>query len=303
MGRDGEPLIDWLYAGDHPSFSNTFEATLTDYLQLPFNLLFGRQTSVADLCRVADAEPGLEPSGLIFHCSRSGSLHLNRVLTRSNDTVVLYEVSPIDSLLRAKRFNSSITDEQRIKWIRSLLSSLTRSQSKNNRLFIVFHSWSIFESRIIRAAFPNARWMFVYGDPLEELVEQLGQRDAHMIPGLIDSRVFGLDPDEVQKMQPADYCARVLKATYEAALALTDDHGLFLNISQGQDCFEAISTLFGVDSTELQPNNDSERGVESIAIKRASSSIHEAAQTWVYPVYNAIEQSRLSRPLTETLCL
>ena len=304
--QEEEPLIDWCYLGEQRISEANLDQTLNKCIELPFNLLFRHQTTMEVLRRVHEARPGMRPTGLIFHSSRSGSKLLMRMLAALPTNTCLSEVRPLDSLLRAKRFDPSVTDAQRVEWVRLMVSCLARpSRGGERHLFIKFHSWSIFELRIIRLAFPDVPWIFVYRDPIEELVSQLGQRDAQMIPGVIDPQIFGMDHLTISEMSPEDYCAKVLKAVCEAALQSLPDGGLLINSSQLPAAFSTISSFFGLSWTDIElevmtsvtarTNPATVQSDSRSRSKHATERLCEAAKTWVYPAYNALEQARLSQ--------
>lgn len=305
--HEAEPLIDWCYLGDQRIAGVVFDQILTKCIELPFNLLFRHQTSMEVLRRVAEARPGMRASGLIFHSTRSGSHLLMRMLTASPANTCLSEAQPLDSLLRAKRFSPSVTDAQRVEWIRLMVTCLTQpSRGDERHLFIKFDSWSIFQLRIIRLAFPDVPWIFVYRDPIEELISQMAQRDAHMIPGAIDPQLFGMDPATISEIATEDYCARVLQSLFEAALHGVPDGGLLINSSQLPGAILTISSCFGLSwtATEIEvmtaQTNVATIQTDSMSnSKKTTKRLGEAAKTWAYPAYNALEQARLAQAIPE----
>jgi hypothetical protein len=302
--HEEEPLIDWCYLGEQLISEVNFDQTLNKCIELPFNLLFRHRTSMEALRKVAEARPGIRPTGFIFHSTRSGSTLLMRTLAALPTNIVLSEARPIDSLLRAKRFKSSVTDAERVEWVRLMVSNLAQPSRRGARhLFIKFHCWNIFDLRIIRLAFPDVPWIFVYRDPIEELVSQMKQRDAHMIPGVIDPQLFEMDQATISEMAPEDYCAKVLQAHCEAALQSLPDGGLVINSSQLPEAFSTISGFFGLswsaNEMEVMTNRTNLTTTQSDSTsktKRATERLCEAARTWVYPAYNALEQARLAQP-------
>lgn len=306
--REAEPLIDWCYLGEQRISEVSFDQTLNKCIELPFNLLFRHQTSMEVLRKVAEARPGIGPTGFIFHASRSGSTLLMRTLAGLPDNLVLSEARPIDSLLRAKRFKSPVTDAEQVEWVQLIVSNLAQpSRGGERHLFIKFHCSNIFDLRIIRLAFPDVPCIFVYGDPIEELVSQMKQRDAHMIPGVIDPQFFGMDHTTISEMAPEDYCAKVLQALFEAALQSLPAGGLLINSSQLPAAFSTISDFFGLSWTDIEmevmtsvmarPNLATVQRDSRSMRKHPMERLCEAAKTWVYPAYNALEQARLAQPL------
>jgi len=305
--EERQPLIDWLYVGEHRSSAVSFDQTLERCLELPFNLLFRHQTSIDVLRQAAETRPGIRPAGFIFHSARAAASMLTKMLAALPANLVVSEARPIDSVLRARHFEPSVTDAQRVEWLRWLVSNLAQpGPHHEQQLFIKFDSWSIFELDIIRLAFPGVPWIFVYSDPLEELVSQIQHRDAHMIPGVIEPELFGLDNSTILEIPPEDYCARVLGAVFAAALQRLPDGGLLVNSSQLPAALAAISGFFDLSWTDIELevmtpgaarwNLLTESDRNSTASCRDAGRLTEAARAWAYPAYDALEQARLAQP-------
>jgi len=307
--QEGKPLVDWCYLGEHGFSESFFDQTLNRCIQLPFNLLFRQQTSMEVLGQLYEAQPGLRPKGFIFHLSRSGSTLVSQMLAALRTNIVLSEVRPIDSLLRGYCFELSVSDDQRIEWVRWMVNSLAQVRRGDERhLFIKFDAWSIFELPVVRRAFPDVPWIFVYRDPLEVLVSHMAQRGAHMVPGVINPQIFGMDQDAITEMAPEEYCAKVLRSICEAVLRLQDEGVLLVNYSQLPDAtVSSISRFFDVSWTDSEveamasvtthhSKNSATEFHRHSAEKRTRSSprLFEAAKRWVYPAYEAIEKARLA---------
>ena len=51
-------------------------------------------------------------------------------------------------------------------------------------------AWQIHSLPLIRAAFPDTPWVFVYRDPLEVMVSQLARPGTLNIPGALDPEIL-----------------------------------------------------------------------------------------------------------------
>jgi len=87
-----EPLVDWAIV-DEPFTDPFFEQTVERAMQHPFNAVFAQRTPIGALEDLASVEPGLAPSGLIFHMSRCGSTLVAQML-ESIKVVAAIEVPP-----------------------------------------------------------------------------------------------------------------------------------------------------------------------------------------------------------------
>src|SRR6185437_2103705 len=135
--RAGEFCVDWCHLGDAPLREPFFDDTLAKCLALPFNQLFRPRTAIAALGDWARSEPGLAPSGFIFHMSRCGSTLVAQMLAALARSVVLAEAGPIDAVLRAADGREAPDDDRRALWLRWMVSALgQRRRGDEDRLFI-----------------------------------------------------------------------------------------------------------------------------------------------------------------------
>lgn len=216
--QQSQVMVDWCYLGTQRFREPFFEQTLQQLLWQPFNMLFRHQMPIETLAELQDAQPGLPPSGFIFHMSRCGSTLTAQMLAALPKNIVISEADPIDRVLRANLGDIRIAEEQRAIWLRGLIGALGHARNAGERhLFIKFDSWSILDLPVIRRAFPQTPWIFLYRDPVEVMVSHGRQRGSQMVPGVLDPRALGMDLATVQQISLDEYCARVLAAVCEAA--------------------------------------------------------------------------------------
>lgn len=214
-----QPMLDWCYFGDRRLTEPFFDQTIDVALRQPFNLLFRHQTPLDVLHELRDREPGLLPSGFVFHVSRCGSTLIAQALAALPQNIVVAEAGPIDGVLQARHHDPAITDEQRIAWLRGMVAAFGRPRSGIERhLVIKFDSWHARDLPLIRRAFPDVPWIFVYRDPVEVLVSHQRMPGLQMVPGLVDPHAFDLDPVAIFALPQLEYRARVLASIYRAAI-------------------------------------------------------------------------------------
>jgi Sulfotransferase domain len=305
---DGRPMLDWCYLGKRRFAESFFEQTIGKCLQLPFNQLFRHQTPVDVLRQWNEVRPGLNPTGFIFHMSRCGSTLISQMLASLPQNIVISEARPIDSTLRAHFHCSTVTDNQRIEWLRWMVSAFAQRRGKEQHFFIKFDTWNVLEAPLIRRAFPTVPSFFVYRDPVEVLVSQLNHRGAQMVPGVIDPTLFGMNVQSIGAMEPEEYCARVLAAICQAGVEHHANGGLLINYRQLPEAvWTSISRFFGISISEAEmetmkgvakfnAKNEAERFQYDSARKQESASgrLREAARRWLYPVYEELETRRLA---------
>jgi hypothetical protein len=292
------PTVEWCFSGDEPFTDPFFEQTLDRCVRRPFSLLFRPRTPMDAL---ADGPTGLEPNGFIFHASRCGSTVVTQMLASSPRNLVLSEPRTVDSVLRLPE-----PETERIEWLRSLVSALGRPPRAETRYVLKLDAWSVLALPVIRRAFPETPWIFLYRDPVEILVSQLLQRGAHIVPGALPPGLFGLEPSDLPATAPEEYCARVLGSIFEAALEGEDETGMLVEYRELPDAvLDPIASLFGMDQSPLErarmeaaarldaknpalPFEDDSEG------KRASATaaVRHAVERWAAQPYRRLEEAR-----------
>jgi len=217
------PVVDWCHLGDLRFVAPFFEQTINDAMAHPFNRLFRHSTPLAPV------EPdGLElrPRGLIFHMSRCGSTLVSQMLAALPRNVVLSEPTPIDQILHAA---GRLSDNQIAILLRGMTAALGRRRGAQERdLFVKLEGWHVLRLPLIRRAFPDVPWVFLYRDPLEVLASLSDLRPHRMLPGGIDAALLGGDA-AAHAMSPDAYSALVLRRVCEAAIAhAADGSGLLI---------------------------------------------------------------------------
>lgn len=217
--KHSQPMVDWCRLGRLRFTESFFDQTINRALAHPANLLFQRRTPIEALEQWAASQPGLTPAGFIFHMSRCGSTLLAQMLAALPKNLVVSEARPIDAVLRSHFRKAGTTEEQRIRWLRWMVSALGQArQAEQKHFFIKFDSWHVLFLPLIQRAFPTVPWIFVYRQPVEVLMSHWRQRGPQVIPGVLEAALFGWDPAAVGAMSPEEYAARVLRKFCEAAL-------------------------------------------------------------------------------------
>ncbi len=206
--------VDWCHTEGIAFTEPFFTQTVDRCLRHPFRLLFRDQTGLEELCHAVDESPGLPPAGFVFHMSRCGSTLVTQMLAAAPGHLVLSEPPPVGSVLMAP------DSRHTVRWLRAMVGALGQPRDeRQRRLFVKFDAWSTLDLPVVRRAFPDVPWLFVFRDPVEVLVSHARRPGAHMIPGVLPPERFGLDAT----LAPVDYAARVLASICEAALARRDD--------------------------------------------------------------------------------
>lgn len=299
-------MVDWCYLGARPLVEPFFDQTITSCLQHPFNLFFRHQTSIDQLIDRYHEQPGLNPTGFIFHMSRSGSTLISRMFAALPQNIVISEARPVDGVLQARINSPAVSQEQYIDWVRAMVSALGQPRRGSEKhFFIKFEAWHVLMLPIIRKAFPNVPWIFSYRDPVEVLVSQQ-ENTGQVIPNFLHYSLFGSKANVVASLPADEYRALVLAALCRAALKHHQDGGLLLNYKELPVAVgSAISGLFRVEWTDeeittmngITRHHSKEQGIfKSDSEKKqqkATSALRQAADKWLYPIYQELERARL----------
>ena len=159
---------------------------------------------------------------------------------------------------------------------------------------------------LIRRAYPDVPWIFLYREPTEVLVSHRRQPGAQMVPGMVGPGWMGLDMAAVAALSLDEYAVRVLATICRAALEHRDDGGLFVNYRELPEAvFAEIAGHFGVtfDAAELDRMRQvagfdaksptvsftADSGAKQAA---ASPEMRRLAEEWLVPAYDALEALR-----------
>ncbi len=306
--QGSEPLVEWCYLGRERFTDPFFDSTIQLALQSPFNRLFRHHTTMATLGEWSRRSPGIRPSGFIFHMSRCGSTVISQILASVAEHVVVSEAGPIDAIARAYLRAPQAPVEQRIEWLQWMVSALgQRRAGCEERYFIKFDARTTFELPLLRQAFPEVPWIFLYRDPVEVLVSLVSRPSSMTSPGMGEN-LLGLPMAELAGITTEEYAARVLGLLCETAgRQFPDDRGLLVNYRQIPDvvweklagqfgfplparAMERMKTAAGFDA------KDRSRRFEGDSVRRqteASAEIRRAAEQWAAPGYTMLEQLRV----------
>jgi hypothetical protein len=207
------PMVDWCYLGHDRFVAPFFADTVERCLRQPFNQLFLRTTSIDTLLERQRTHPGAPPAAFIFHGSRCGSTLMAQLAAALPQAIAISEAPPIDQVLGT----AGLDDDDRIAWLRALVSALAQPRAGGERHLIVkFDAWHALHIDVVRRAFAETPAVFLYRDPDGVLGSQLRMPGVHTVPGRIDPAVLGLDLASALRLDREEYASRVLGRIYAA---------------------------------------------------------------------------------------
>lgn len=229
------PMVDWCHLGDLRFTAPFFEQTIGSAMKHPFNLLFGHNTPLAAIAADADKSPELKLAGFIFHMSRCGSTVISQMLAALPRNVALSEPAPLDQILRIPDRLTNVPEDDVVACLRGMMAALGRRRHADERdLFVKLDAWHILRFPLIRRAFPDVPWIFVYRDPLEVLASLAQSRPSQMF-GSTNPALLRSDPAGLAALSADAYSALVLERYCEAAIEHHRDGGLLIEYRELPD--------------------------------------------------------------------
>ena len=245
------PAVDWADLTDERFAEPFFDQTVVQWASGPRSTPLVR-TGLEGLAAL-DAEPSLEPAGMIFHLSRCGSTLVSRLLGTLPGVVVIAEPSPLNTLLGIDP--SRVDQSALIQVVRLLVRALGRRRhGDEQRLVLKCTSWNIRQRAILAAAFPDTPWTWVQRDPSRVLTSLLAEPPGWLRlqdwPQGAKQR-FGIDPATVPAMTRAEFGAHALGAMLEAAAAADPAERLCVDHAELPDAvWERVVPHFGLDADD-----------------------------------------------------
>ncbi len=223
--RDAGLWVDWCYMGDTRLTAPFFRESVGQVMFEPFNQAFRQETPIAALQELRAATPSLEPTAFVYHASRCGSTLITQMLTALGTHIAISEPPMLDVILRARQMAPGIDEAAQVEWLRGLIGALGRPRNGETGFVVKLDAWNILEVALMRKAFPNTPWIYLYRDPLEIAVSQLRERTSYMIPGVVGPIQRLLGAEATANMRPEEFIARILGGMLEAGASACVEHG------------------------------------------------------------------------------
>ncbi|OSZ70135.1 hypothetical protein CAP40_04735 [Sphingomonas sp. IBVSS2] len=292
-----EPAIHWFnFAGISPN-TPFFEDAVREAAGRPFNRLLRTATPLASCLGRTDLRP---PSGFIFHMSRCGSTLVSQMLGAAPGHVSISEAPPLDAMIR-HRFPDP---EMHAGALRALVHAYGRGAG---HLFVKLDSWHTRALPLLRRAFPETPWIFLYRDPVEVLVSQLRLRGVQTVPDIVPLEWFGLAREDAHLPERA-FIARILERTCSAVIEHGTDKGLLINYAQLPEAlFDQILPHFGIapdaaarDAMAAMANRHSKAPAARFHAdgeakqREADAELRAIADQYLAPAFVALEARRIA---------
>lgn len=291
IASDGaQMVIDWAHYGAEPLSEPFFEAELRRARNRPVSTLLRWRTPLEALLEEPDLCPPPPLDGLIFHMSRCGSTLVAQALGAMAGNLVVSEAPPFDELLQLCQSRPDVPLDDKVALLRAMAGVLATDRDGSvQRRFLKTDCWHTGALPLLRAAFPDTPWIFLYRDPVEVLMSHEQMTGSQTLPGPHAALVGIDDPSAIPGL---DFVARVLAATCDRAADCADvGGGLFVDyatlpgalterilphfgIVPGPDELDALTRAVGRDaktpSRSFDPHERAPRERASAAVIAAS---------------------------------
>jgi hypothetical protein len=245
------PAVDWADLSEERFAEPFFDQTVGQWASGPRSKQLVR-TGLEALVAL-DAEPSLEPAGMIFHLSRCGSTLVSRVLGTLPGVVVIAEPSPLNALLGLDP--NRVDRAALVEVVRLAVRALGRRRhGDEQQLVLKCTSWNIRQQSVLAAAFPDTPWIWVQRDPERVLTSLLAEPPGWLRlqdwPQGAKQR-FGMDPATVPGMTRTEFAARALGAMLAAAAATDPAGRLCVDHAELPDAiWQRVAPHFGLDADD-----------------------------------------------------
>jgi len=245
--------IDWCHLGEARFTEPFFDQTIIRRRTLRQQ----RTSSATVLDQLQTMQPGVRPTGFIFHASRCGSTLVARMLGSLPCNLVLSEPAVLNTAITATRPHSGVhadlTIGEHAQLVRNLISAMAQPRHGDERhCFIKFAATAIRDLPVIQHAFPDIPWVYIYREPLEIMASYLRFGGSTLPPGVANADLVEGNPSELAALSAAEFWARVVDANFAAALHHHQpDRSLLLNYSQLPEAtVEHLPAFFGITFSE-----------------------------------------------------
>ncbi|WP_431469629.1 sulfotransferase [Sphingosinithalassobacter sp. LHW66-3] len=243
--------IDWARFGARPLTESFYQDSVAHAAARPFNRLFRHGTRLDAFIDRAPLDASAPLKGMIFHMSRCGSTLVAQMLAALPAAISLSEPGPLDSAIRYVLRHPELPHARRIALLRAMMAALARSRSGESRCFLKLDSWHILALPLLRDAFPDVPWIYLFRDPVEVLVSQMRQRGYQTVPALVPPGLY--DADTERTTQPEILCARIFAHYHAAAVEGLATSGIAIDYATLPAAFfDRIAPHFGLRLTAAE---------------------------------------------------
>jgi hypothetical protein len=244
------PRVHWYHRADTAFDDAYFADTVARAAKRPFNLVFGRSTTLDEAGEIAERSRTLPPAGFLLHMSRCGSTLVSKSFALRADTLVIAEPGPINDVLSMA--DPEASEETRIRRLRWIVALLARPQRPEQvRAFFKLDAWHARHLPLLMKAFPDVPWMFLHREPLEVLVSHM-RAFSYMMSAANAPAAIGMPVTEAIRIPRVEYCARVLAEILDAVRQSCASTAQLIDYRELPDAvWGRMADVFGISFSDI----------------------------------------------------
>jgi hypothetical protein len=307
--RASAPRVEWMLLGKERLLDPFFHETLQRQMMKPFHQLFRRETGLEEMEAWTQTEPGAPLKGIVYHMSRCGSTLIGQQLGAIDRNIVASEPAPIDDVLQLPQKHPGLDRAEHIRWLRAMAGALGQRRNGESALYLKTDCWHIHHLDLMREAFPNTPWIFLYRDPVEVMVSQARIPASWTIPALVHPQRLRMEMSDWDPRELDVYRARAMAKICAAGLRAVQhaEGGLLVNYNELPDAmYHRLLTHFDLRNEDLatmqkaalqDAKSPGERFSKDASQKQATASerLRAVVAEHLLPVYMQLEAERAAR--------
>lgn len=208
--RDCGPQVEWTLMGKERLLDPLFEQTMQRQMTKPFHQLFRRQTSMEEMAAWTDAHCGARLAGIVFHMSRCGATLIGHQLAAMERNIVASEPGPMEYVLRAQIHVPDLPRALHLRWLRAMAAALGQPRNGEKAFYLRTCCWHIHQFDLLREAFPETPWIFLYRDPVQVMASLTRIPAAWTAPSILHPSRLQLEKTDWAPTELDVYCACAL---------------------------------------------------------------------------------------------
>lgn len=218
--KSGEARLDWIYLPDTRSNDAFYDDSCRHAQLYAINRLVRYQTSISGLLAGRASHPTVPLRGLVYHMSRCGSTLVAQMLGAPDRHLIFAEPDPLDGLLH-RVADGRVTVVQAIPALQALVAAFGHgTMDRADNLFIKLDAWHTAHIPLLRAAFPDVPWVYLFRDPVAVMVSHRRLPGRHTVARLSgDSVLSSVSPAIAsESVAPEAFTANVLAAIGQSVI-------------------------------------------------------------------------------------
>jgi hypothetical protein len=307
--RASAPQVEWMLLGRERLLDPFFHETLQRQMAKPFHQLFRRETGLEEMEAWTEAEPGAPLKGIVYHMSRCGSTLIGQQLAAVEKNIVASEPAPIDDVLQLPLKHPGLSRAEQVRWLRAMAGALGQRRNGEDALYLKADCWHIHHLDLMREAFPDTPWIFLYRDPVEVMVSQTRIPASWTVPAIVHPRRLSMEMSDWDPREMDVYRARALAKICQAGLRAVQQTGggQLVNYNELPEAmYTRLLTHFGLCDEDLpamqkaalqDAKSPRARFTKDATQKQAAATerLRAVVAEHLLPVYMQLEAERTAR--------